>query len=311
MKIAVRGGHNFLATGCEGLINEVVEDRKVKDSVIKYLKQLGHEVLDVTPGNMDEDSDLAYGVNKANAWGADLFVSIHFNKAYISYNGKIGAECLVYSKSDNITLDEEVATRIQNTLDALGLTGPENKSRGVKEDKELYELRATKMASIIVETCFVEATEDVALYKRLGPDAIGKAIAEAISNKKLEVNKSIFPLPLKMKSDAMSYDGEVKIFNKGDLLTADAENQWAYAIELDGKRCWVEKANVELLGPTDERYQRFRLKVKEYPCRAWSKEIKPFYKDELITVIFEMSGYYALDIDGVRAYIRKNAVTNR
>ena len=124
-------------------------------------------------------------------------------------------------------------------------------------------------------------------------------------------NNSNFPLPLKMKSNAMSYDGEVKIFNKGDLLTADAENQWAYAIELDGKRCWVEKANVELLGPTDERYQRFRLKVKEYPCRAWSKEIKPFYKGELITVQWEMSGYYALDIDGTRAYIRKNATMNR
>lgn len=123
--------------------------------------------------------------------------------------------------------------------------------------------------------------------------------------------KSIFPLPLKMKSDAMAYDGEVKIFNKEDLLTADAENQWAYAIELDGKRCWVEKANVELLGLTDERYKRFRLQVTEYPCRVWSKEIKPFYKGELITAQWEMSGYYALDIDGARAYIRKNATVNR
>ena len=123
--------------------------------------------------------------------------------------------------------------------------------------------------------------------------------------------KSIFPIPLKMKSDAMAYDGEVKIFNKGDLLTADAENQWAYAIELDGKRCWVEKANVELLGLTDERYKRFRLQVTEYPCRVWSKEIKPFYAGELITARFEMSGYYALDIDGARAYIRKNATMNR
>ncbi|WP_243280150.1 N-acetylmuramoyl-L-alanine amidase, partial [Clostridium tertium] len=129
MKIAVRGGHNYLATGCEGLINEVVEDRKVKDSVIKHLKQLGYTVLDVTPGNMDRDSDLIYGVNKANNWGADLFISIHFNKAYNSYNGAIGAECLVYSKTDNITLDEQVAGRIQNALDGLGFTGPENKSR--------------------------------------------------------------------------------------------------------------------------------------------------------------------------------------
>lgn len=123
--------------------------------------------------------------------------------------------------------------------------------------------------------------------------------------------KSIFPLPLKMKSDAMAYDDEVKIFNKGDLLTADAENQWAYAIELDGKRCWVEKENVKLLGLTDERYRRFRLQVTEYPCRVWTKEIKPFYAGELITARFEMSGYYALDIDGARAYIRKNAIMNR
>ena len=304
MKIAVRGGHNFQATGAVGLIDETTEDRKVKESVIKYLIQLGNQVLDVTPGNMDSDNDLVYGVSKANSWGADLFISIHFNKAYNSYEGAIGTETWVYSKSDNIKLDDEVALRIVNSIVGLGF-----KNRGVKERTDLYELRATKMASVIVEVCFVEATEDVALYKRLGPDAIGKSIAEAIINKKVEINK--FPLPLKMKTDAMTYDEEVKVFNKGDLLTADAENQWAYAIELDGKRCWVEKANVKLLGPTDERYRRFRLQVTEYPCRVWTKEIKPFYKDELITARFEMSGYYALDIDGVRAYIRKISTINR
>lgn len=304
MKIAVRGGHNFLATGAKALIDEVVEDRKVKDALIKYLKQLGHEVLDVTPGNMDTDNDLVYGVSKANSWDADILISIHFNKAYNSYNGAIGTETWVYSKTDNIKLDEEVAGRIVDRIGALGFV-----NRGIKERTDLYELKATKMASVIVEVCFVEATEDVKLYKRLGPDRIGQTIAEAIANKKVEVSK--FPLPLKMVSDAMSYDGEVKIFNKGDLLTADAENQFAYSIELDGKRCWVEKENVKLLGLTDERYRRFRLQVTEYPCRVWSKEIKPFYKDELITARFEMSGYYALDIDGARAYIRKNATSNR
>lgn len=185
MKIAVRGGHNFQAPGASALIDETTEDRKVKDSVIKYLNQLGHTVLDVTPVNMDTNSDLVYGVSRANNWGAELFISIHFNKAYNSYNGAIGAECLVYSKTDNITLDEQVAGRIQNALDGLGFTGPENKSRGVKEDNSLYELRATKMASVIVEVCFVEATEDVALYKKLGPDKIGQVISEAISNKKI------------------------------------------------------------------------------------------------------------------------------
>lgn len=183
MKIAVRGGHNFLATGASALIDETTEDRKVKDSVIKYLNQLGHTVLDVTPGNMDRDSDLIYGVNKANNWGADLFISIHFNKAYNSYNGAIGTETWVYSKSDNYN-DEEYAQRIVDSIGALGF-----KNRGVKTSIDLYELKHTTMPSVIVEVCFVEATEDVALYKRLGPDVIGKVIAEAISNK--EINNVI------------------------------------------------------------------------------------------------------------------------
>ena len=51
MKIAVRGGHVPLVTGASALINELTEDRKVKDSLIKYLRQLGCDVLDVTPPN--------------------------------------------------------------------------------------------------------------------------------------------------------------------------------------------------------------------------------------------------------------------
>ena len=180
MKIAVRAGHNFKAIGAVGLIDETTENRKVRDSVIKYLKQLGHEVLDVTPGNMSTNEDLSYGVAKANAWGADLFISIHFNKAYNSYNGAIGTETWVYSKTDKFN-DEVYAQRIVNNISALGF-----KNRSVKENKELYELKNTKMPAVIVEVCFVEATEDVALYKKLGPDTIGKAIAEAIANKKIE-----------------------------------------------------------------------------------------------------------------------------
>ncbi|MGG7056657.1 N-acetylmuramoyl-L-alanine amidase [Clostridium tertium] len=185
MKIAVRGGHNFQAPGASALIDETTEDRKVKDSVIKYLQQLGHTVLDVTPGNMDTDSDLVYGVNKANSWGADLFISIHFNKAYNSYTGAIGTETWVYSTTDNYN-DEEYAKRIVDAIAGLGL-----KNRGVKTSTGLYELKSTTMPSVIVEVCFVEATEDVALYKKLGPDKIGQVIAEAISNKKISNQNNV------------------------------------------------------------------------------------------------------------------------
>ena len=184
MKIAVRGGHCPKVTGASALINELTEDRKVKDSVIKYLKELGHTVLDVTPPDSTNtsSSDLAYGVNKANNWGAELFISIHFNKAYNSYTGAIGSEVCVYSNFD-------IAKRVVDGLASLGF-----KNRGQKVRNNLYELKNTKMKSMIVEVCFVEATEDVALYKKLGPDTVGKAIAEAIANKKVTVvtNKEVF-----------------------------------------------------------------------------------------------------------------------
>lgn len=191
MKVCVRGGHTELCTGASALISELTEDRKVKDSVCKYLKQLGHTVLDVTPPvnyTSSSSTDLAYGVNKANNFGADLFISIHFNKCYDSYNGALGSESCVYSEN-------EYGKRIVNALSDLGF-----KNRGQKVRTGLYELSHTNMTSVIVETCFVEATEDVALYKKLGPDAIGKTIAEAIANQKIgptvenkeEVNRSMY-----------------------------------------------------------------------------------------------------------------------
>lgn len=180
MKIAVRGGHTELCTGASALINELTEDRKVKDSVIKYLRQLGSEVLDCTPPvnyTSSASEDLTYGVDKANSWGAELFVSIHFNKAYDSYNGALGSEVCVYSNYD-------IAQRVVNALESL-----EFKNRGQKVRSNLYELKNTNMKSMIVETCFVEATEDVTLYKKLGADLIGKKIAEAIANKKVPIQQ--------------------------------------------------------------------------------------------------------------------------
>lgn len=178
-KIASRGGHTELCTGASALIDELTEDRKVTAAVIKYLRELGNEVLDVTPPvnyTSDEYQDLAYGVNKANEWGADLFVSFHFNKAYDSYNGALGSEVCVYST-------HEIAQRVVDALEELGF-----KNRGQKIRTGLYELKHTKMKAMIVETCFVEATEDVELYKKLGADVIGKAIAEAIVNCKAAEN---------------------------------------------------------------------------------------------------------------------------
>ena len=197
MKVAVRGGHCPKVPGARGILDELIEDRKVKDALIKYSKQLGNEVLDVTPPDSTSSSDLSYGVNEANNWGADLFVSIHFNNAYSSYNGALGTEVCVYSEYDT-------AKRVVNKMASLGF-----KNRGQKVRTGLYELRHTSMKSMIVEVCFVEATEDVALYKKLGYDKIGKTIAEAIVNSSTNSTDSTTPEPTPSSPPTTNYDSWV------------------------------------------------------------------------------------------------------
>ena len=74
------------------LINELTEDRKVKNSVFKYLRQLRHNILDVTlPVNYTNSSsaDIAYGVNKANNLVADGIVKKKHLEKIIKYLKKI------------------------------------------------------------------------------------------------------------------------------------------------------------------------------------------------------------------------------
>lgn len=74
MKIAVRGGHNFQATGSSALIDETIENRKVYRALIKYLNIAGHNVIDVTPGDSDINTDLYLGVQKAEDNNVELFI---------------------------------------------------------------------------------------------------------------------------------------------------------------------------------------------------------------------------------------------
>lgn len=181
MKIAVRGGHNFKAKGALGIIDETIENRKVYKALIKYLNIAGHNVIDVTPGDCDVNTDLYLGVQKAKENNSELFLSIHFDKAYDKYEGPLGTGTWIYGRGGKA---EIYAKRIADNLSK----GTGLKNRGVKTNPKLYELRKTSMPAVLVEVCFCEATEDVRIYREKGPDLIGKLIAEAINEKEIEEN---------------------------------------------------------------------------------------------------------------------------
>ena len=207
MKIAVRGGHNAQATGAVAILNELTEDRKVYKAVIANLIAEGHEVLDVTPGNCSVNEDLRYGVSKAKSWGADLFISIHFDKCYTSYNGSLGTGTWILGYGGNA---EVIARRIVNSVaNGTGLV-----NRGVKTNSKLYELRNTNMPAVIVEVCFTEATRDAEIYRVKGPALVGKLIAEGICNK--NINGGDYVPPTEPSLPAVSMDG---IYNVSDNRT--------------------------------------------------------------------------------------------
>jgi N-acetylmuramoyl-L-alanine amidase len=195
---AIRGGHNFSVPGARALIDETTEDRKVYAAVIKYLQIAGESTLDVTSSIADVNAELVEGVTKANKSGADLFASIHFNKAYNSYNGAIGSEVWL---NPNNAQAVAIGKRILANLEALGF-----ENRGVKDGvngEHLYEVRNTNMTGMIIEVCFVEATEDVAIYNKYGPDRIGLAIAEGILGRK--INESV-PTPETIQPQYPTYE---------------------------------------------------------------------------------------------------------
>ncbi|WP_010293519.1 N-acetylmuramoyl-L-alanine amidase [Clostridium senegalense] len=176
MKIAGRSGHNPLASGADGLVNETTEDRKIFLSSKKYLEKY-NTFIDCYPNNMvGISTELMWGINKANNNGAELFYSVHLNKAYTSYNGAIGAEIWLHPIAKQETKSR--ATAILKNLQTLGFI-----NRGIKYSSELAELNSTTMEAMIIECFFCEATKDVELYNKHGSDKIGLAIANGIDNK--------------------------------------------------------------------------------------------------------------------------------
>lgn len=177
MIINVHAGHNpdgKTACGAVGLIKESTENRKVKELVIRYLKQQGHTVYDCTEDDGASASDvLKKIVARCNAHSADLDVSIHFNAGANDKggNGKTtGTEVLVYQAGNAASA---YAGRICAAIAALGF-----RSRGVKPRPDLYVLRKTKAPALLVECCFVDDADDVALYD---PEAMARAIVLGIT----------------------------------------------------------------------------------------------------------------------------------
>lgn len=163
MKYNVHAGHNpagKIACGAVGLLNESIENRKVKDEVIAQLQALGHTAYDCTENNGSGQSDvLKKIVAKCNAHDVDLDISIHFNSGAKDKEGNkktTGVEVFVFSASSEA---KTYAERVCAEISALGF-----RNRGVKYSTSLYVLKHTKAPAMLIECCFVDDKDDAELY---------------------------------------------------------------------------------------------------------------------------------------------------
>lgn len=79
-KYNVHAGHNSIVPGASKYLNEVTEDRKVKNKVIQLLKAAGHTVYDCTDASgKTSGANLANIVAKCNKHTVDSDYSIHLN----------------------------------------------------------------------------------------------------------------------------------------------------------------------------------------------------------------------------------------
>ena len=178
----VHGGHNSIVPGAASILNEVTEDRKVKNKLISLLKGAGHTVYDCTDDSgRTSGANLANIVAKCNKHSVDLDISIHLNSGRKDTKGDGstgGVEVFCY---DSRT--KSVAEKITDAIaEEFGYH-----NRGVKYSTGLYVLRNTKSKAILIECCFVDDKDDAkvwnaekcaaAIYKGL----TGKAATSSIT----------------------------------------------------------------------------------------------------------------------------------
>nr|DAV50104.1 MAG TPA: Cell wall hydrolase autolysin [Caudoviricetes sp.] len=212
------------ASGAVGILQESVEDRIVKDEVIRLLRAEGHTVYDCTcDENTTKQGCLNKIVAKCNQHSVDLDISLHLNSGRNDYGGDGSTGGVEVWNYDTGT--QEISDRICEAIATeLGIH-----NRRTKYDKDLFVLANTKSKALLVECCFVDDADDA---KAWDAKRCAKAIVRGILNKEISGTtggstvstvRRIGPGSAHLNSDCPIYDATWKnvIINakQGDHIT--------------------------------------------------------------------------------------------
>lgn len=202
-KIYINPGHSNTDPGAVKYAVERELNVKVSNYQRDYLLANYECEIRMNPGTQSNLYNIA---KDANDWGADLFVSNHFNAG-----GGDGYEALVYSNKN-----KALGAVFEKHVLAIG-----QNSRGVKLRPGLVVLKSTHMPAVLNEGAFVDNKKDIqdwdedAELKKLG-EAYAKATAEylALPKKKAPV-KTETPKTETAVHNTSTVKIELKVLKKG------------------------------------------------------------------------------------------------
>lgn len=180
MRVFINPGHARYGDPDPGAVNydvNVTESELayvIGMKVADYLEKAGCEIRVMQSHNLaGEAPEYPEVIGTANAWGADLFVSIHCNAG-----GGRGSETFCY---DRYTDAVHCAKFIQDQLSMSFPDDPGFRNRGVKYNPGLCVLRLSEMPAVLVEAAFIDNPDDVYLLTNQS-DAFAAAIARGVTD---------------------------------------------------------------------------------------------------------------------------------
>lgn len=206
-KIYINPGHSEKDPGAVGYEKERALNVKVSDYMNAYL--LAHYDCETRVYSNDSLNAVC---NDANKWGADLFVSNHFNAG-----GGDGYEALVYSQN-RVELGKIFAKYVEAAGQNLR---PYGIAPGVKIRTNLHVLKYTHMPAVLNEGAFVDNRQDIKDWdeehelQKLG-EAYAKAAAEF-----LNLPEKVAPAPVPEKNDVYTLEKFIRDVQTATGATVD------------------------------------------------------------------------------------------
>lgn len=263
------------------------------------------------------DVPLRTRTNKANAWGADIYISFHHNANTAKWGNWTGTETFTYTGAQPKSTQLAKCVH-KEMLKAYGL-----RDRGIKK-MNLHIVRETKMPAILVEGGFMDSVIDIkklrdnSVLKSAGVH-IAKGVADYAGLKQKSGSSSTASKPTVKPSAPHPSAAATYVVEKGDTLWGISKENGLTVNELKslnglksdtitvGQKLVLKKANAALRKIKVDKLNSFTYVYEKESDK--STRLGKAKRNDVLEVASITSGYFEVLFKGKKGFIKKKYCT--